>query len=259
MVRVHHRETGAGPPLVLIHGFCETGEIWRRFANKLANKFQVIVPDLPGFGKSPLPSRAFTIDEIGSLMLDWMGRWMPDQPVVIGHSLGGYVTLAMVGQRLAGFKGFGLFHSTSYADSPEKKENRNKVMDFVVQHGVEPYIDTFVPGLFYTRDKPALDYVHRIAAQTSVETLLGYAMAMRDRPSYEKILEHFLNPVLFIAGERDIIVPIDQVTAQSQRAHFPVFRALANVGHMGMLEKEDETVKIIEEFAEFTRHFQPSN
>ena len=191
MSRIYYQEKGKGHPLVLIHGFCETHEIWDRFADNLSDTFRVLLPDLPGFGKSPLPPTPFTIQDIGLAMLGWMDELHLDRPVVIGHSLGGYVALAMVDVQPGRFPGFGLFHSTAYADSEEKKENRNKVIDFVSRKGVQPFIDTFVPGLFYQKGNPHVMEIHQIASRTPAETLVAYAAAMRDRPSRVALLETF--------------------------------------------------------------------
>src|SRR6185295_19424601 len=144
MNRIYYEEKGNGRPLVLIHGFCETHEIWDRFAENLSGAFRVLLPDLPGFGKSSIPPTPFTVRDIGLLMLSWLDELQLEAPVIIGHSLGGYVVLAMANAQPGRFPGFGLFHSTAYADSEEKKENRNKVIDFVGRNGVQPFIDSYV-------------------------------------------------------------------------------------------------------------------
>jgi pimeloyl-ACP methyl ester carboxylesterase len=244
-----------GRPLVLIHGFCETGEIWRHFADTLSERFKVIVPDLPGFGKSLLPANSFTIDDIGATMLEWINQWQAERPVVIGHSLGGYVAMSMASQPISQFGGVGLFHSTAYPDSTEKKENRNKVIRFVERHGVELFLDSFVPGLFYKNGDPHIPQVRQIAAQTSPVTLVAYSRFMRDRPSYEEFLKGFSKPILFIAGEQDTLVPVAHTVAQTKLARFPVFNSLSDVAHMGMLEKEPATIEIVQKFMNFCRSF----
>jgi pimeloyl-ACP methyl ester carboxylesterase len=250
---VHHSENGAGRPLILIHGYCENHEIWSHFSALLAQNFKVITPDLPGFGKSPMPGVPLSIDAIGTDMLEWSRQW--EQPVVIGHSLGGYVTLAMVNQEPSLFPGFGLFHSTAYPDPVEKKANRNKVIDFVMRNGVAPFIDSFVLGLFYQKENQFLPEANRIAAQTSPEALVAYAAAMRDRPSYESVLKNFTKPILFIAGEKDSNIPTEQVLAQSKTARLPVFHVLNDVGHMGMFENEPESHKIVTNFSVECQNF----
>ena len=104
MSEINHSEKGSGYPLVLIHGFCETNRIWDRFAENLASDYRILLPDLPGFGRSPLPAASFTIADIGLKVIHWMDELQLENPVVIGHSLGGYVTLAMAMRNPDGFR-----------------------------------------------------------------------------------------------------------------------------------------------------------
>ena len=256
MSLVHHTEKGRGHPLVLIHGFCETSRIWDHFAENLATNFRVFLPDLPGFGDSLLPPTPFTIADIGLKLLDWMDEFDIKNPVVIGHSLGGYIALAMAKEQPVRFPGFGLFHSTAYADSEEKRNNRNKTIDFVQRNGVQPFIETFVPGLFYQKKNPFMDDVYAIASQTSIETLVAYSVAMRDRPSSVRLLETFPKPILMIAGHQDKIVAYEAACAQSNLMKFPFFCGLTDVGHMGMFENEPASLKIVKDFMFFAVKFR---
>jgi pimeloyl-ACP methyl ester carboxylesterase len=256
MSQVYYKEKGEGHPLVLVHGFCETNRIWDRFSENLADTYRVLLPDLPGFGESPLPSTPFTITDIAVKLLNWMDELQVKNPVVIGHSLGGYVTLAMAEEQPDRFPGFGLFHSTAYADSEEKKENRNKVIDFVQRNGVQPFIETFVPGLFYQKKNSFIAEVYEMASQTSSQTLVAYTATMRDRPSRERLLETYTKPILMIAGEQDTIVAFGPSSAQTNLMKFPFFRGLTDVGHMGMFENEPASLKIVKDFMNFALDFR---
>ncbi len=252
---VSYREKGNGNPLVLIHGFCETNRIWDRFADDLSLSCRVLTPDLPGFGHSPLPTPPFSIRDIGLKVLEWLDDLHLTKSVVIGHSLGGYVALAMVAQQSERFVGFGLFHSTASADSREKKENRNKIIDFVARNGVRPFIDTFVPGLFHQKKNPFIPEVYKIASQTTAQTLIAYAEAMRDRPSAEDVVRSFAKPILMIAGEHDTVIPYDRSSQQADLMQFPFFCGLTNVGHMGMFENEPTSLKIVKDFMNLALDF----
>jgi pimeloyl-ACP methyl ester carboxylesterase len=252
MNSVHYSSRGSGRPLVLIHGFCETSAIWSSLADKLALKYHVITPDLPGFGESPLPNGSFSIDDVGVILLQWIEPWRSEAPVVIGHSLGGYVALAMAAADQGIFGGLGLFHSTAYADTAEKKESRNKVIDFVERNGVEAYTRSFVPGLFYQKELVVVEAVREMAAQTAAETLTAYARAMRDRNDRLEILKEFNRPVLFVSGEQDQVIPAGQIREQSLLAKQAAFYSIIGAGHMGMLENEPASINIVEDFMGFT-------
>jgi pimeloyl-ACP methyl ester carboxylesterase len=245
---IHHRVLGTGTPVLLLHGFCENNQIWGVFANMLSQRFQVIIPDLPGFGKSTLPATDFTIDDIGRQLWDWIDELKIKNPVIVGHSLGGYIALAMANQRMTEVPGFCLMHSTAKADTEEKKQNRNKTIDFVTKNGVEAFIKTFVPALFYNKQSPTMKDVFTIANSTPKETLLAYTAAMRDRVNRRKVLDDFDGPILIIAGEKDEVIPLETLMDQAVQMKKGRLSILSDTGHMGMLESTSRCVEIVTQF-----------
>jgi len=245
---VHHRQLGGGQPLVLIHGFCETHEIWDDLTPALARNFAVFTPDLPGFGQSQSLHKNFTIDDVADAMFKWLYSTIESPAVIIGHSLGGYVAMAMAVKNAAACAGVGLFHSTAAADSDEKKQNRNKSIEFVKTNGVKPFVDVFVPGLFHQKDNPKIARVHQIALGTPLNTLVGYSAAMRDRPSREEWLPSFRNNLLIVAGHHDSLIPIHLLKHQSTLVSKSSFFELLEVGHMGMFEAPESAIEAIRRF-----------
>jgi pimeloyl-ACP methyl ester carboxylesterase len=239
---------GTGRPIVLLHGFCETHEIWRGVQEGLASRYRVITPDLPGFGGSTLPTTPFTLDGIADLVISFLNNHAIENAVVIGHSLGGYVTLAMANRNPGLFAGAGLFHSTAYPDAPERKANRDKTIEFVKRHGVAPFVETYVPGLFYDKQHAAMGEVKRIALQTTPETLVAYSMAMRDRPSRIEFLKHYSKPFLFLAGTEDTFVPLASMEEQHGLVANGALYLLPATGHMGMYERVGDSVEFINDF-----------
>jgi pimeloyl-ACP methyl ester carboxylesterase len=146
------------------------------------------------------------------------------------------------------FSGFGLFHSTGYADSEERKASRNKVIEFVSKNGVAAFIETFIPPLFYDTSNPHIPFAVKMALETKQETLIGYAQAMRDRPDLTSVIEKFNNPIIFIAGEKDTVIPLETLQKQAELAAKPQLYVIPNVAHMGMFEKETETLNLTREF-----------
>ena len=246
--KIFFRRLGQGIPVILIHGFCETHEIWSGFAENLSEKFEVFVIDLPGFGESPIPKVPFSINDIGTIILDWIDQNKIVQPVVIGHSLGGYVTLALASQASEKINGIGLFHSTAYPDSDERKANRNKVIAFVKKNGKDLFIDTYVPGLFFDKGNPAIPLVDKIARKTSTQTLLAYTAAMRDRPSSIEFLKSYAKPTLILAGENDSIIPVEAARELARLAPNAALHTLKETGHMTMYESPEEAQAIVSDF-----------
>jgi len=248
MEDIFFQKSGKGKPVLLIHGFCETHEIWSEFAEKLSKRFEVFIVDLPGFGDSPLPSAPFSIQDVAGKLIGWIDRENIISPFLVGHSLGGYVALAMAKQAQEKMSGLCLFHSTPFPDNDDRKSNRNKVIEFVKKNGVDPFIDTYVPGLFLDKKHPAIPDVYKIARKTSEKALLAYTVAMRDRPSSIDFLKEFEKPLLTIAGDNDSIISVESVREFGHLAKTSWVHILENTGHMGMFEQPGKAVRILSDF-----------
>lgn len=248
MEEIFFRKLGKGRPLILIHGFCETHAIWDGLAEHLAETFEVFSLDLPGFGQSQLPPLPFTLKAIAQRLLGWIAQEKIGQPFVVGHSLGGYVTLAMAELAAEKMSGFCLFHSTPHPDSEEKRINRNRVIEFVKANGVAPFVDTFVPGLFFDKKHPAIPAVDKIARATSREALLAYTAAMRDRPSSIRVLEKFEKPVLILAGDKDTVISLESVEEYGRRVKNGRLEIIHDAGHMAMFEQPSPVRSILADF-----------
>ncbi len=248
MSKIFFREEGEGHPIVLIHGFCETSEIWNGFSARLADSNKVYSIDLPGFGKSELPASPFSIDDIARLVIDWIEDNKIENLTLIGHSLGGYVALSMCEQAPEIIEKLVLFHSTAYPDSDERKANRNKVVDFVNSYGVDPFIDTFVPSLFKDKNHPAIPAVDKIARKTKLKTLVRYAQAMRDRSSRIELLKSLNKPYLVLGGRWDQTIPptiSEELSSLGKKSRLIM---LSDTAHMGMVEQPDEAIMAIRDF-----------
>ena len=254
MPALFYKEKGTGFPLFFIHGFCETHEVWKELTDRLSTKFRTISVDLPGFGKSNAIPPQYSIEAAAESVLGLIRKKLrTDACVILGHSMGGYVSLAMVEKDPTLFRGMGLIHSTAYADSDERKLSRNKVIEFVNRHGVEPFIQSFIPPLFTNPVNPHIPTTVALASKTSLSTLISYTEAMRDRPERIHVIEAFQKPVLFIAGKSDSVIPVKAVQEQASITEKHTLTIMEGVAHMGMLEAPDEMAIAINDFmAEIT-------
>lgn len=248
MSKLSFTEKGTGPAVILIHGFPLNKTIWEGFADELARSFQVFTIDLPGFGESPSHHSRFSIADIANNILEWIAEKGIKRPVLIGHSLGGYIVLAMVKAQPALPAGFVLFHSTALADSEEKKESRTKVLEFIDKNGVLTFTSNFIAPLFADQKNPAIEKVRNIAIQAQQEPVKRYTEAMRDRPDQTSLLKDFHRPTLIISGDKDPGIPIESVQKQAKLSKSIDLNVLTNVAHMGMYEARDKTISLIAEF-----------
>lgn len=247
---IHFFEKGQGQPIVLIHGFCEISEMWRDFAEELSPDFRVICPDLPGFGKTPIASDQTTLEETAVQLEEWLEENEILDPIVIGHSLGGYVTLALLELMGNKLKAVGLFHSTAFPDDQEKKEMRDRTVIFLMKNGVDLFVTSFVPQLFSESRREELKIQIALAVEqareSSLEGLIAFTRAMRDRKDRLEVLEHFPGPKLMIAGTQDGAVKIEASRAQMHA--FTDYFELEETGHMGMVERKEETIELVRNF-----------
>jgi pimeloyl-ACP methyl ester carboxylesterase len=248
-VRIHYREEGNGMPVLLIHGFCETHEIWQKLITPLSSSFRVVAVDLPGFGQSTPLKAPHSIDDAADALVKFIRIDLGlTSCVALGHSLGGYVTLSMVERRPELFRAFGLIHSTAYADTEERKNARNKVIEFVETHGSGPFIRSFIPPLFADPSNAQVQPVVDLALSTSTSTIISYAAAMCDRPDRTHVLRSFAGPILFQAGEKDSLIPLKSVEQQSLMAKKPTLSVLQGAAHMGMMEQASDSANAISAF-----------
>ena len=252
MKMIYHESHGQGSPLVLLHGFCENGGVWDQLYPHFTHGYHVLIPDLPGFGKSALPFEKFSISDIADEVARWLTTQNVENAVVIGHSLGGYITLELANNHPDLLAGIGLFHSTAFADPEEKKLSRNKVIEFVNEHSAQVFADSFVPQLFYEHNRNRLsqeiDIAVQMASKTPLQTVISYTCAMRDRNDRTNVLKNWNKPLLFIAGDQDTSVPIEKSEEQIPIINNGTVRILKNTGHMGMFEAKGEAIGVIKSF-----------
>lgn len=241
---------GAGKPIILLHGFCETKEMWKTFSVQLSESHTVYCLDLPGFGESLLSSSQLNLEEVAVTLHDWMEEQKIQKPIIIGHSLGGYVALTMAELMGSELGGIGLFHSTAFADDQEKKHTRDKTITFIKKHGVEKFIDSFVPPLFSAQHQERLEeeistLIH-YGKKTAKKTVIAYIEAMRDRRERFEVWKTFGGAKLMITGALD---PAIKIEASKEHAAFATaYHELEGVGHMGMFEAEEDCLTIFKTF-----------
>jgi pimeloyl-ACP methyl ester carboxylesterase len=247
MSRLSFKEFGSGKPVVLLHGFPFSKELWDEYASALGEGFKVYVPDLPGFGQS-LDPKQFSLPAIAGELVSWLREESITSSVIVGHSLGGYLALSMVDQAPDLFTGMVLFHSTALADTEEKKQSRDKVIEFVDKNGVEAFTSNSVLPLFADKGHAAIPFVKTISAKAKATTLKGYTLAMRNRGDSQVVLRNFSRPILFIVGKEDPGIPVETVTSQAATLPHIEVEILDNVGHMGMFEAKSETLAMLRGF-----------
>lgn len=247
-------DEGDGATVVLLHGFSENAELWSAQTAQLKNKYRVIIPDLPGTAASPVTT-PLTMESMADYVYAILLAENIQEAVVIGHSMGGYVALALAEKYPRILKGLGLFHSTARADSEEKKEGRRKSIKLMEQYGAETFIRQTLPNMFSPATKSAhpewVDAYVKMGMGCELPALVAYYEAMAQRPDRTAVLQQTTAPVLFIIGKDDNAVPLDNVLPQITLPRLSSIHIFEHVGHMGMWEVAAESNVILEQFIAF--------
>ena len=259
---------GAGEPVILLHGFGEDGKIWEGQVAFLKKEFLVIVPDIPGSGKSEFLGEDKygnrsdkNTDDVSQAdintndnrqhaigMMDYadavkaiLDHLQISLCSMIGHSMGGYVLLAYANKYPDTLQRMGLFHSTAFADDEQKVNIRKKAKEFVRSNGAHAFLKTTIPNLFGTTFKEqhpeVIENMVKQSASFSSEAIIQYYSAMIGRPDRTSMLRELKIPILYLIGEEDNAIPLQQSLKQCHLPGIACIHILPGVGHMGMLEK----------------------
>jgi len=249
--KIFYRSIGSGKPVILVHGFGEDGNVWDKQIEFLKDKCHFIVPDLPGSGKSEMIDD-MSMEGMAEVLHSIIHEENIDTSSVIGHSMGGYITLALVESYWNHVNAFGLFHSSAFADSEEKKETRKKGIEFIKKNGAFEFLKTATPNLFSPNSKEQIPncivvFIESLRSFRS-EALISYYEAMMKRPDRINVLKSSKNPVLFVAGEHDNAIPLNDILKQCHLPEKSYFHVLKKSGHLGMLEEPENSNRILKEF-----------
>ena len=251
---IPYTDAGHGKTVVLLHGFAETGTVWERQTRLLQSQYRVITPELPFVG-APLTGDLFSSMDAMAAAVAALIQHITKEPVtLLGHSMGGYITLAVAEKHPQLLKAFGLVHSTAFADTAEKQETRRKGIAFIQKHGAAAFLQTTAPGLFSEQSRQQHpEWIPETVQMGSVlapELLAANYEAMIARPDRTAVLRGSKLPVLFIIGAEDKAVPPEDVLKQVYLPEVSYFHLLQQVGHMGMWEAANEVYTFIQKFIE---------
>ena len=238
-----YQKTGTGPAVILLHGFGEDHHIFSSTVAALEKNYTVYTPDLPGTGMSSIHTFPvhFSIEYLADSIAALIQHEKIDTCIMLGHSMGGYTTMAFAKKYPQYLKGFGLLHSTALPDTPIKIENRLRGISFIEKMGAATFLATTIPNLFgtYTKENQyqLIDAFIQKSADHSAASLIAYYHAMIQRPDLTSVFEITQLPVLFILGTEDIAVALDDTLPQTKMPNTAYLYVLENCGHMGMLEQ----------------------
>jgi pimeloyl-ACP methyl ester carboxylesterase len=250
---ISYEVLGDGQPVVLLHGFGESGSIWNKQDEVLQKHCKLIIPDIPGSGNSAmLQGDNISMEDYADCINALLDEEKIETCIMLGHSMGGYITLAYAEKYANRLKAFGLVHSTAFADSEEKKANRKKGIELIQQYGGFSFLKNTTPNLFAdTFKKEHPDEVATLIEEGKSfrdEALIQYYVAMMNRLDKTEVLKQSKVPVLFIVGTEDVAAPLSDLLQQVHLPNESHFHLIEGVGHMSMLEAPEQLNKYLLDF-----------
>lgn len=238
-IQMAYERRGSGPPLVLLHGYPLDHTIWNEVVERLEDDFDMILPDLRGFGQSEVVEPQYTIADMATDVAALLDELSIENTYIAGHSMGGYIALAFVRNYRDRVLGLGLVASQALGDSPEKKDGRYAAAEEIMRTGVGPVVENMTPKL--TPDKEVQDAVRGVIAEQQPVGLANAMKAMGERFDSNLILQTFKFPVVLVHGTADELIPADRAREIKAVLKPAYLVELSGVGHMPMLEDPDET------------------
>ena len=245
---LHHEISGNGKkPLVLLHGFMENSTIWEEMEAHLSKDFTLIKIDLPGHGKSKVYQEIHTVELMAEKVKEVIDALKLEKINLLGHSLGGYVSLAFAENFPEILESMTLFFSTTLADDDEKKQIRRRSIA-VIDENFETFVKTSIPNLFSNNEKDILEgkieLAKNIAKSTDKEGVKAAQLGMAERPDRTEILENLDAKILIIAGKYDNAVKTENLLKIiPEKTNIKTY--VLDCGHNGHWEKPTICAEII--------------
>lgn len=235
-IQLDYEEHGSGLPVVFVHGFPLDRTIWSPLVPLLKDHARLILPDLRGFGKTAMPEdeEPYSMRVLADDLLAFADRLELDKMVLVGHSMGGYISLAFAQaypQRLAGL---GLVSSQAAADTPEKRQGRMKTADAVRRKGVARALDGMAQKL--TTRPELVEPIAALINQQNPAAVMAALKGMAERADSTEKLANISVPAVVISGMQDATIPLERSQEMNQLLGWSWLVEIPEGGHMPMME-----------------------
>lgn len=246
-IQLAYDRRGEGTPLVLLHGYPLDHHLWDEVVPLLQNTFDVIVPDLRGFGESTLGDSSPNMEDYASDIAGLLDTLNIQRAAIVGHSMGGYVALAFARLYPDRVSGLGLVSSQVLADPPDRKEGRYKSAADVSENGIGSVVESMAPK--FTADPRLQAFARESMELQQPAAYIAALKAMAERLDSTSLLSSFQFPVVVVHGDADALIPIDR--AREVKAALPQTHLIEihRAGHMPMREAAQETAQALKQLA----------
>jgi pimeloyl-ACP methyl ester carboxylesterase len=241
-----------GQTILLVHGFPLSRAIWQPQIEALKKNFRVIAPDLRGHGESSALAGVYTMDAFAGDLQALITERKCGPAVVVGHSMGGYISFAFYRKFPQSVRALVLFCTRAGADSEEGKSGRENLAKRAEREGASAVAERMLPKMLApatASSRPDLvEHVRKIMLATSVNGLAGSLRGMAARSSASDLLPKINVPTLVIAGANDLIIPSQETVAMAEAIPAAQLCTISHAEHLASLENPAEVIMRLQEF-----------
>ncbi len=234
-----YERAGNGVPLILLHGYPLNRTIWKGVLPFLTNIADVIMPDLRGHGQSPIPEGEYCMETMAADVIALMDSLGIEKGVIAGHSMGGYVTLALLKYHPERLIAAGMVASQAAADSPEKYLARMESIEEIKISGPAIVTEGMLARL--TRKEDILSELAGILSAATARGLIGTLSGIANREDALEWLRSIKTPLMVISGADDLIIPRERSEEIVRSSANAWWVEIPGCGHMPMMENPEVT------------------
>lgn len=249
MQSLSYQESGAGPDVVLLHGFLESPVIWKDFIKVAKGKFRCVNIRMPNHHVNKQASYSKDLSQQAKILYHTLLDAEVVKPVIIGHSLGGYLALAFIKEYPEFASGIALVNSSCLADTKEQKQRRTRAIN-LIEKQPSTFIYMAIRNLFakayLERYSTAIDQLINDAKKLPIPAIQASLTAMRERADTSDTLRNFKGDKIFIYGKNDPLIPIETSKEAINKSNCP--NIALDAGHMSWLEDKEGLHKALLEF-----------
>ena len=251
-INIDYRDEGTGLAVVLVHAFPLNQTMWDDQISDLKNVCRTITVDLRGFGNSDVPSGPYSMDQMASDVRSLMAALEIEKAVLVGLSMGGYVSLAFYRNYPGAVRAMMLADTRASSDTHTAREKRLTSAKKAETEGASAIANEMVPLLLGTstiQHKPEI--ANRVRSMIEANSPAGIAAAQRamaDRMDSTYILAGVDRPVLIVVGAEDLLTPVAEAEALRNGIPHSQMRVIPGAGHLSNLEQPAEFNRALGEF-----------
>ncbi|MCS7235309.1 MAG: alpha/beta hydrolase [Armatimonadota bacterium] len=251
-LRLHYRKWGRGLPVLLLHGFPLSSELWEDVAVRLEDRCQVVAPDLRGHGDSDAPPGPYSMDALAEDVVGLVDALGLDRFVLGGHSMGGYVAFRVAARWPQRLLGLVLVATRAEPDTEEARARRRQGIERIRREGGQAFVQDFLPNLVgehtRTHRPEVLARAWELARRVPDHVLVACLEGMMARPDSRPLLQSLDLPALVVAGEQDGVVPLASAQAMAEALARGRLVVAAGAGHLPTMEAPEVVASALADF-----------